>query len=273
VGIRCGGPRLLLRLLLPSASRRRSRRSSVRSHPALSASKLAPARRRACSAIRYYPSVKSRQRIIDHGEVFTPLGLVNDMLDLVAHQCESVDSRFLEPACGDGNFLAEVLRRKLRTVDAKQARNREKWERDAILSVCSLYGIDLLADNIAACRDRLLEVVNAAHTARFKTPFSDQASRAAAYILSQNIVQGDALTLRTLDDHPIVFPEWSPINGSLLKRRDYKFAHLIGHAEARAQLGPGTLFNEMGEDVYVPEPVGERPPCHYLKVADAENQG
>jgi type I restriction-modification system DNA methylase subunit len=89
-------------------------------------------------------TVKSRQRIIDHGEVFTPPGLVNDMLDLVAHECERIDSRFLEPACGDGNFLAEVLRRKLLTVDKKNASNRDKWERDAILAVCSLYGIDLL---------------------------------------------------------------------------------------------------------------------------------
>ncbi len=85
------------------------------------------------------------------------------MLDLVAHECERIDSRFLEPACGTGNFLAEVLRRKLLTVDNRNARNRTKWERDAILAVCSLYGIDLLADNIAACRNRLLEVVNAAH--------------------------------------------------------------------------------------------------------------
>ena len=89
-------------------------------------------------------SVTNRQRIIDHGEVFTPPGLVNDMLDLVAHECERIDSRFLEPACGDGNFLAEVLRRKLLTVSKRHAENRDKWERDAILAVSSLYGIDLL---------------------------------------------------------------------------------------------------------------------------------
>jgi hypothetical protein len=80
-------------------------------------------------------TVKSRQRIIDHGEVFTPSGLVKDMLDLVARECERIDSRFLEPACGDGNFLAEVLRRKLITVDKKNPHNRDKWERDAILPV------------------------------------------------------------------------------------------------------------------------------------------
>lgn len=142
-------------------------------------------------------SVKSRQRIIDHGEVFTPPALVNDMLDLVAHECERIESRFLEPACGDGNFLAEVLRRKLLTVDKRHAHNRDKWERDAILSVSSLYGIDLLADNIAACGSRLLNDLREAHQKSFKSPLPHEAARAVAYILSKNVVQGDALTLRT----------------------------------------------------------------------------
>jgi hypothetical protein len=211
-------------------------------------------------------SVKSRQRVIDHGEVFTPPKLVNDMLDLVAHECQRIDSRFLEPACGDGNFLAEVLRRKLHTVDQRNARNREKWERDAILAVCSLYGIDLLPDNIEACRHRLLEIVNSAHAGRFKSPLPEAAARAAAYILSKNIVQGDALTLRTSENRPIVFPEWSPINGSMLKRRDFAYDHLLGHAHVAST----PLFSDLGEDVFMPRPVGEFPPCHYLKVPDAE---
>jgi hypothetical protein len=209
----------------------------------------------------------SRQRVIDHGEVFTPPGLVNDMLDLVAHECERIDSRFLEPACGDGNFLAEVLRRKLVTVDKKNARNREKWERDAILAVCSIYGIDLLADNIAACRDRLLKVVTDAHAARFNAPLPEPAARAAAYILSKNIVQGDALTLRASAGRPIVFPEWSPLNGSLLKRRDFAYDHLLEQAH-QAQL---PLFKSDAEkQVVLPHPVGDFPPCHYLKVPDVE---
>jgi len=211
--------------------------------------------------------MKSRQRIIDHGEVFTPPGLVNDMLDLVAHECERIDARFLEPACGDGNFLAEVLRRKLGTVDKKHARNREKWERDAILSVCSLYGIDLLPDNIEACRDRLLKVVSDAHAVRFKSPLPDEAAHAAAFILSRNILQGDALTLRTSEDHPIVFAEWSPINGSMLKRRDFAYDHLL----EQAHMSNLPLFrSDTGKDVVVPVPVGEYPPCHYLRVSDAE---
>ena len=188
------------------------------------------------------------------------------MLDLVAHECERLDSRFLEPACGDGNFLAEVLRRKLATIDKKNARNREKWERDAILAVCSLYGIDLLTDNIAACRVRLLAVVSDAHAARFKTPLPEDAARAAAFVLSKNIVQGDALTLRTTGDQPIVFPEWSPVNGSLVKRRDFAYDHLLDHAHTSNL----PLFSDVGKDVFVPTPVSDFPPCHYLKVPDTE---
>jgi hypothetical protein len=211
-------------------------------------------------------TVKSRQRIIDHGEVFTPPGLVNDMLDLVAHECERIDSRFLEPACGTGNFLTEVLRRKLPNVDKRNARNPDKWQRDVILSLSSLYGIDLLPDNIAECRKRLLDVVNAAHEARFKSPLPDEPARAAVYILSKNIVQGDALSFRNSEGLPIVFPEWSPLNGNQLKRRDFAYDLLLEHAH----IASTPLFSDLGKDVYLPTPVGEFPPCHFLKVPDAE---
>jgi hypothetical protein len=211
-------------------------------------------------------SAANRQRVIDHGEVFTPPGLVNDMLDLVAHECDRIDSRFLEPACGDGNFLAEVLRRKLLTVSKRNAQNRDKWERDAILAVSSLYGIDLLADNIAACRDRLLAHVCDAYDTCHKTSLPDPVRRAVAFILAKNIVQGDALSFRTTDDKPIVLSEWSPLNGMLLKRRDFIYEHLL--EDSRVASLP--LFSDMGENVFVPTSVGEYPPCHYLKVPDAE---
>lgn len=208
---------------------------------------------------------RSRQRVIDHGEVFTPPGLVNDMLDLVAHECERIDSRFLEPACGDGNFLAEVLRRKLRTVNKNYPQNRARWERDAILCLCSLYGIDLLPDNVAACRERLRAIVEEAHAAHHKQPLPELARKAADYILSTNIVHGDALSLKTAAGQPIIFPEWSAINGMMLKRRDYAFQELLGHGEIKST----PLFSDLGHDVFVPRPVADYPACHYLHVADA----
>ena len=200
---------------------------------------------------------RSRQRVIDHGEVFTPPELVNDMLDLVAHECERIDSRFLEPACGDGNFLAEVLRRKLRTADKNHPRNPTRWERDAILCLCSLYGIDLLPDNVVACRKRLLDIVEHAHSTRFKAPLSEPVRGAAAYVLSTNIIHGDALSLTTADGHPISFPEWSVVDGMKLKRRDYAFRELLDHADVKSL----PLFSDLGHAVFI---------CHYLTVADAK---
>ena len=208
-----------------------------------------------------------RRRVIKHGEVFTPPELVNDMLDLVAHECERIDARFLEPACGNGNFLAEVLRRKLLTVENKHRRFRGKWERDAFLCVCSVYGIELLVDNVIDCRRRLLRVVDQAHRTVFKKPLPAKAVAAVQYVLKRNIVHADALDMRTLDFRPIVFSEWSPVNGSLIKRRDFAYEHLV-------RTGQGTmlpLVNEQGQGVYLPTPAGEFPPCHYLKVASQDS--
>lgn len=133
-------------------------------------------------------AANSRQRVIEYGEVFTPPELVNRMLDLVAHECERIDSRFLEPACGNGNFLTEVLRRKLASVDKHNAKNRQRWERDAVLAVCSLYGVDLLADNVAECRQRLLQIVVSSHAARYKQALPEEAERAVEFILARNIL-------------------------------------------------------------------------------------
>ncbi|MEZ6069489.1 MAG: hypothetical protein R3C10_04265 [Pirellulales bacterium] len=207
----------------------------------------------------------NRQRIIDHGEVFTPPGLVNDMLDLVQHECERIESRFLEPACGDGNFLTEVLRRKLATVNKRNAKSRDRWQRDAVIAVTSLYGIDLLGDNVAACRERLRVVVDEAHQATFGEPLPEAVTAAIAFILTLNVVQGDALSFLSADGGPIVFPEWSPVNGQMLKRRDFRFDHLLEHQRMKSL----PLFSDLGEEVCLPEPVRDYRACHYLQVADA----
>jgi len=211
-------------------------------------------------------TTNSRQRIIDHGEVFTPPELVNRMLDLVAHECDQIETRFLEPACGDGNFLVEVLRRKLRTVDLRNKSNRVKWERDAVRAVCSIYGIDLLTDNVEICRKRLLQIVQDRYQERFRESLSNEAENAISFIFGRNIVQGDALTMRTSADRPIVFSEWSPVKGSMLKRHDFAYDQLLNEAHI-ANL---PLFSDSGKDVFMPTSVGAFPPCHYLKVNEAE---
>lgn len=207
----------------------------------------------------------SKRRIVEFGEVFTPPQLVNDMLDLVAHECARIESRFLEPACGNGNFLAEVLRRKLNAVHAANPQNRSKWERDSILACTSIYGIDLLADNVAACRDRMRRIVEDEWSRRFKECPPDTLVVPTSFILSRNIVHGDALTLRTSSGGPIIFSEWSFVSGTMVKRRDFAFGHLVDHSAVAAM----PLFSDLGEDVFVPTPVCEFPICHYHKISEA----
>jgi len=112
--------------------------------------------------------VKSKKRVADHGEVFTNEREVNAMLDLVKHETERIDSRFLEPACGNGNFLAEVLRRKLIVVDSRYSKSQIEWERYSVIAVSSIYGVDILEDNAKECRDRLLGIYTDWYSKKFK---------------------------------------------------------------------------------------------------------
>ncbi|WP_315862961.1 MULTISPECIES: DNA methyltransferase [unclassified Thermosynechococcus] len=210
---------------------------------------------------------KSRQRVVDYGEVLTPPHIVNAMLDLVKQETERIDSRFLEPACGTGNFLVEILNRKLRVVEARYARVQLEYERYAILAVSSLYGIDILEDNAAECRQRLFAVFDEAYTRLFKDKAKAPCQETVRYILSKNIVHGDALTLKTVgaNPQPIIFPEWSLVNGSLLKRRDFAFHELVNQGAMREL----PLFSDAGEEVFIPEPVKDYPPVHFLEVAHA----
>ncbi|MBC7259480.1 MAG: N-6 DNA methylase [Chloroflexi bacterium] len=211
--------------------------------------------------------IKSKHRVAQYGEVLTPKNIVNAMLDLVKDETERIDSRFLEPACGTGNFLLEILERKLRVVEKRYRRSQIEYERYAILAVSSIYGVELLKDNVEECRERLFQVFDAAYTRLFKNKAKEQCREAARYILKRNIIHGDALSLKTVGENPqpIVFSEWSLVNGSMIKRRDFAFHELVNHGSMR-QL---PLFSDAGEEVFIPEPVKEYPLVHFLEVAHA----
>ena len=210
--------------------------------------------------------IKTKQRVTDHGEVFTSEREVNAMLDLVKQETQRIDSRFLEPACGTGNFLIEVLRRKLDVVEGRYRKSQLEYERNAIVAVGSLYGVDLLEDNVIHCRERLLACFDDHYTRLFKADCRDQCRASIAYVLRCNIIWGDALTLKTVGgmQDPIIFSEWSPVNGSMVKRRDYSLAHLLVY---QPMDGP-SLFSDMGDEAFIPKPVREFPLTHYLKLAD-----
>ncbi len=206
--------------------------------------------------------IVSRQRVADHGEVLTGRREVNAMLDLVKQETERIDSRFLEPACGTGNFLAEILDRKLRVVKRRYRRSQIERERYALLAVSSIYGIDLLEDNVLECRRRLLAIVEK----HCKNLFNEDFLRSIGFILSRNVIHGDSLSLKTVGDQPqpIVFSEWSLVNGSMVKRRDFEFHELLSYAGMKGK----PLFSDLGEEVFFPEPVRDYPPTYYLKLAD-----
>ena len=184
--------------------------------------------------------VKSKQRVADHGEVFTAEREVKAMCDLVKTETERIDSRFLEPACGDGNFLVEILQRKLAVVKKKYKKFPMDYEKYSVLAISSIYGIDILQDNCEACRERLYQIWYAEYQSICKKEVNEDCCRSVQFILSKNIVCGNALSLMQVDEqqrdtkNPIVFSEWAFVTGYQLQRSDYTFAKLMqGDEEAR----------------------------------------
>jgi len=195
--------------------------------------------------------------------VFTNQREVNAMLDLVKHETERIDSRFLEPACGNGNFLAEVLRRKLAVVDSRYSKSQVEWERYSVIAVSSIYGVDILEDNAQECRERLFNIFNERYTAIFKNKCKDECRRSVKFLLNRNILWGDALDFTNpVTKQPIVFSEWSAVNGSMLKRRDYMFKFLV---EKTHQF---SMFNDEGNAAAIDEPVRDFPLIHFLKLGE-----
>ena len=190
--------------------------------------------------------VKSKQRVADHGEVFTPAWMVEAMLDLVKGETERIDSRFLEPACGSGNFLVRVLQRKLAAVEFKFGKSAFEKRHYALLALMCTYGIELLPDNIDECRANMLEIF----ADYLKIEESDDLYRAASYVLSQNLIHGDALTMRTSNGQSITFAEWGYLGKGKFQRRDFRFDVLTGSSAFSAE---GSLFAHLGKhEIFTP---------------------
>lgn len=209
---------------------------------------------------------KSRQRVADHGEVFTAEREVKAMLDLVKVQSEQIGSTFLEPACGTGNFLAEILCRKLATaLKLSQINKSQKspkysqlnYEKHAIHAISSIYGIELLSDNCTECRSRLLGLFLDHYQSHFKQPNS-AVSQTAEFLLSKNIVNGNALTLKDLNDNPILFSQWKFISPTLIQRRDFIYENLVEKTD-------NYLTNNQG---FIPKSIQDYSPIHYLKLSE-----
>ncbi len=229
---------------------------------------------------------KSKERVRDRGEVFTAEREVKAMCDLVKDECENIHSRFLEPACGEGAFLAEILTRKLETVKKNYKKSSYEYEQYSVVAITSIYGIDIMMDNVLACRERMFAIWNKAYTLNCGRDANDETRDAVKYILSKNIVLGNALSMMCVDgegndtDKPIIFPEWEFVKGPLIKRRDYRFDVLLKENHDNSFYETQFTFfadDVMGQDNWmidpitnelVPKPVAEFEPIHYRRVSE-----
>jgi hypothetical protein len=187
--------------------------------------------------------VKSKQRVADHGEVFTPAWMVEAMLDLVKDETERIDARFLEPACGSGNFIMRILQRKLAAVELKYGKSDFERKHYALLALMCIYGIELLADNVAECRAGALDIF-AEYT---NVVEADDLYQAAWHVLANNILHGDALSMRMRDGLPIAFAEWGYLGKGKYQRRDFRLDVLTGSSDFSAE---GSLFGK--HEIFTP---------------------
>ena len=168
------------------------------------------------------------------------------------------DKVLIEPACGTGNFLTEILARKLSVVKSEYGRSPLEYEKYSLLAVSSLYGVDIMADNVETCRERLFKQWDKQYRAVCKKECNDDTRKSVRFILSRNIVCGNALTLKCVDENcndteqDIVFSEWAFVFGSNIQRSDYSFDELVnGNKEKASQLtlsdsteGEGTFLRK-----------------------------
>lgn len=190
------------------------------------------------------------------------------MLDLVERETKRIDSRFLEPACGSGNFLVEVLNRKLDIIKTKYIKNQSEYEKYSIMAISSIYGIDILQDNVDECKQRLFDIFDIEYSNIYKNSYKDDARNSVRFILNKNIICGDALTLAKIDsDEFIAFSEFSFVNDNMIKRRDYELSNLLAQQPQKED----NLFSDMHEEIFLPTPIKEYPLIHFLKLKEQDD--
>lgn len=201
--------------------------------------------------------IKTRERVRSLAEVYTHEREVHAMLDLIADMfprdtLKTVDKTFLEPACGSGNFLEEILRRKLAGIRFDTLRSVSRYEHWLLRALASVYGVDICADNVAEARLRLIEQLRSHYhfDANTITPTEGFAS-AAQVMVTTNLIHADFLA----DAARVEVVEYKPGRGGMFQR-----VWSILDDSATAQSQPD-LFNP------VPEAKVDQVPVHYSQLA------
>lgn len=210
---------------------------------------------------------KSKKRVRDHGEVFTPDFIVEDMLNLVVDETKRIESRFLEPACGDGNFLIKVLEKKLDKVEKDFKKSQFEYEKNSFIAISSIYGVELLEDNTKRARERLYEYFYTRYSKLYKKTINSEFLKNVVFLLSRNIIQGDALTLKGPNGEPIVFSQWSPDGRAKITRIDFEYKELANLGEKKRNIfDPAPYISDTGKEVYIAKPIKEYSLVSFLEI-------
>lgn len=196
---------------------------------------------------RRFGQVRSRERVRDLAEVFTHQREVDAMLDLMPKAFEELDTKFLEPSAGSGNFTTAILRRKLRLVAKNRCASQEEYEHALLRAVASIYGVDICADNVTEARARMGHAVLEHYQTDANTVVPTTAfMQAVAAIIDNNIVVGD--TINSADT--IEMCDWRPHPGGRFQRV-WSYA-LNPHAH---------------RDLFWAERIQDTEPVHYSELA------
>lgn len=226
----------------------------------------------------YKKQIVSKKRVAEHGEVYTAEREVKAMCDLVNDETQRLDSRFLEPACGTGNFLVEILSRKLEILKSKYKSSITDFEKYSVVIIGSLYGVELLSDNVAICKRRLFDLWKNAYHQTFKKKINTDFEKVIRFVLNKNILCGNALTLKQVDknqkdlEKTIVFSEWSFVTGFLIKRRDYCLNQMLEGNTQTPDLFMNNWQYDTATKTYIPNPIKEFALCDYRKLHVVEEE-
>lgn len=171
--------------------------------------------------------IKTKKRVSDFGEVYTAKKQVNDMLDLVKDQSYDPKATFFEPACGNGNFLIEILRRKL-SVILNRKNVSSNIEIEALQCISTIYGVDIQPDNVSEARERLYGVAKDL----LGNITYDGFWKAVILILKRNIICADTLTAKCAGGSDLVISEWLFKEDGTIVRREHRYTDMLNGLDA-----------------------------------------
>ena len=186
--------------------------------------------------MKKYNQIKSKDRVVNHGEVYTPDWVVQDMLDMIPNNASKIETRYLESSSGEGNFLVAILIRKLEQIFINY-KVLEDVQFYTFVALTNIYGIELLKDNVEFCKRRMLEIIRLffiKYNYRFDSTFENVINN----VLSHNIINMNTLTYRIPmfdfehqllrdENNNILYEGWAQISEWVINEKKKTVKHLI----------------------------------------------